>query len=428
MTGERGMRHVLTMLLVGGKGERLFPLTVDRAKPAVPFGGGYRLIDFTLSNSVNSGLRRIYILTQYKSDSLNRHVRNGWSIFHHEFGEFIELIPAQQRVGKEWYLGTSDAVYQNLHLLQYGPTTRVLILSGDHIYKMDYAKMLDFHESKGADMTVGALEVARQEAHRFGVLQVDHQDRVVGFQEKPSEPIPLPGKENVSFGSMGIYVFNRDALLDILKGSSEEQRLRDFGKDVIPRMIDTFKVYAYNFIDENKKEAQYWKDVGTIGAYYEANMDLVSVSPIFNLYDPDWPIRTYQPQNPPAKFVFAQEYEGGRLGVALDSMVCGGCIISGGRIRRSILSPRVRINSFASIEDSILFDGVDIGRHCQIKNAIIDKYVQVPPRMTIGYDLEQDRKLFTVTDSGIVVVPKGMKIEPPPVTVRIPFSINTEKE
>jgi len=413
------------MLLVGGKGERLYPLTLERAKPAVPFGGIYRLIDFTLSNSVNSGLRRVYILTQYKSDSLNQHVRNGWSIFHHEFGEFIELIPAQQRVGKEWYLGTSDAVYQNLHLVEHGSTTRVLILSGDHIYKMDYAKMLDFHESKGADMTVGALEVDRREAHRFGVLQVDTDDRVIGFEEKPAEPKSPPGKENICFGSMGIYIFNKDALIDVLGGASKERRLRDFGKDVIPPMLDSFKVYAYNFIDENKKEAQYWKDVGTIDAYYEANMDLVSVSPIFNLYDPEWPIRTYQSQNPPAKFIFAQEYEGGRLGVALDSMVCGGCIISGGKVRRSILSPRVRINSFANVEDSILFEGVDVGRYSRIRRAIIDKYVKIPPRMDIGYDLEEDKKQFTVTDSGIVVISKAMKIEPPPL--KIPVTVTVKR-
>jgi glucose-1-phosphate adenylyltransferase len=373
-------------------------------------------------------LRRIYILTQYKSDSLNRHVRNGWSIFHHEFGEFIELIPAQQRVGKEWYLGTSDAVYQNLHLVDYGPTTRVLILSGDHIYKMDYAKMLDFHESRGADMTVGALEIGRGEAHRFGVLQVNEKDRVIGFEEKPAEPKPLPGKKDTCFGSMGIYIFNKNALLEVLGGAAEEERLRDFGKNVIPPMLNSHKVYAYNFIDENKKEAQYWKDVGTLDAYYEANMDLVSVSPVFNLYDPEWPIRTYQPQHPPAKFVFAQEYEGGRMGVALDSMVCGGCIVSGGRVRRSILSPRVRINSFANVEDSILFDEVEVGRHCRVKNAIIDKYVTIPAGMEIGYDLEKDRKQFTVTDSGIVVVAKGMKIEPPPAQFRMTAAAKTEKE
>jgi len=421
------MRHVLAMLLVGGKGERLYPLTVDRAKPAVPFGGIYRLIDFTLSNSVNSRLRRIYILTQYKSDSLNRHVRNGWSIFHHEFGEFIELIPAQQRVGKEWYLGTSDAVYQNLHLIDYGPTTRVLILSGDHIYKMDYAKMIEFHDAKRADMTVGALEIGRRDAHRFGVLQVDEKDRVIGFEEKPAEPKPLPGKKDTCFGSMGIYVFNKEVLLEVLNGTADEKRLPDFGKHVIPLMLDSHHVYAYNFIDENKKEAQYWKDVGTIDAYFEANMDLVSVSPIFNLYDPEWPIRTYQPQNPPAKFVFAQEYVGGRMGVALDSMVCGGCIISGGRVRRSILSPRVRVNSFAHVEDSILFDGVDVGRHSRIRRAIIDKYVQIPPRAEIGYDLEKDRKLFTVTESGIVVIPKGMQIKPSPVRVSMP-AVKAERE
>ncbi|MBI5116184.1 glucose-1-phosphate adenylyltransferase [Candidatus Poribacteria bacterium] len=422
------MRHVLAMVLVGGKGERLHPLTLDRAKPAVPFGGIYRLIDFTLSNSVNSGLRRIFILTQYKSDSLNRHVRNGWSIFHHEFGEFIELIPAQQRIGEEWYLGTADAVYQNLHLLEYGMISRVIILSGDHVYKMDYAKMLDFHESKGADMTVAALEVPREEGHRFGILQVNEDERIIGFQEKPVDPPPLPGKTDLSFGSMGIYVFNKDALIEVLMGSPEDRRLHDFGKDVIPSMIDSYKVYAYNFIDENKKQAKYWKDVGAIDPYYDANMDLVSVSPVFNLYDPAWPIRTYQPQSPPAKFVFAQEHPGGRLGVAVDSVVSGGCIISGGKVKRSILSPRVRINSFATVEDSILFDDVDIGRYCRIRNAIIDKHVQVPPRMEIGYDLESDRKQFTVTESGIVVIPKNTRIETPPLSFHMPSPMRAERE
>jgi len=422
-----GIRNVLAMVMVGGKGERLHPLTLERAKPAVPFGGIYRLIDFTLSNSVNSGLRRIFILTQYKSDSLNRHVRNGWSIFHHEFGEFIELIPAQQRIGQDWYLGTADAVYQNLHLVEYGSaTSRVIILSGDHVYKMDYAKMLDFHEAKEADMTVGALEVPCGEGRRFGILQVNEDERVIGFQEKPADPTPVPGKEDVCFGSMGIYIFNRDALVEVLRDSSG--RMVDFGKDVIPVMLDSHRVYAYNFIDENKKEAQYWKDVGTVEAYYETNMDLVSVSPVFNLYDPDWPIRTYQPQNPPAKFVFAQEYEGGRLGIALDSMISGGCIISGGRVRRSILSPRVRVNSFSVVEDSILFDGVDVGRHCRIKNAIIDKYVKIPQGMEIGYNLEQDRRLFTVTDSGIVVIPKDAKIDPPPMKFWMPSVEKAEKK
>ncbi len=409
------MRHVVAMLLVGGRGERLHPLTIDRAKPAVPFGGIYRLIDFTLSNSVNSGLRRINILTQYKSDSLNRHVRNGWNIFHNEFGEFIELIPAQQRVSADWYMGTSDAVYQNLHLLEHGATSKVIILSGDHVYKMDYSKMLAFHDSRGADMTVAAIEIPRQEGHRFGILQVDSDERVVGFEEKPADPVPLPGKENSTFGSMGIYIFEKDVLAAVLRDAPGEHRRHDFGRDVIPLMLSSHKVYTYNFVDENKKEADYWKDVGTIDAYYEANMDLVSVSPVFNLYDPQWPIRTFQPQNPPAKFVFAQEYKGGRMGVALDSITSGGCVVSGGKVKRSILSPRVRINSFVTVEDSILFDSVEVGRYCRIKNTIIDKYVQVPSHTEIGYDLDKDRERFSVTESGIVVIGKGTKIKPPPV-------------
>lgn len=412
------MRSVVAMLLVGGQGERLHPLTLDRAKPAVPFGGIYRLIDFTLSNCVNSGLRRINILTQYKSDSLNRHVRNGWSIFHREFGEFIELIPAQQRVSKDWYLGTSDAVFQNLHLIEHRTVSHVIILSGDHVYKMDYSKMLNFHESKGADMTVAALEIPRREGSRFGILEVNDDERVVGFDEKPAEPKSLPGRAESSFGSMGIYIFNRAILIDVLRDAPDDRRMRDFGRDVIPMMLDSHKVYAFNFIDENKNEADYWKDVGTIDAYYEANMDLISVSPVFNLYDPDWPIRTFQLQNPPAKFVFAQDYKGGRMGVAVDSIASGGCIVSGGKVKRSILSPRVRINSFVTLEDSILFNYVDVGRHCHIRNAIIDKGVQVPPGSEIGYDVDKDKKRFTVTESGIVVVAKGTKIEPPPAKTR----------
>jgi glucose-1-phosphate adenylyltransferase len=422
------MRHVQAMLLVGGKGERLHPLTLDRAKPAVPFGGIYRLIDFTLSNSVNSGLRRVNILTQYKSDSLNRHVRNGWSIFHSEFGEFIELIPAQQRLSKDWYLGTSDAVYQNLHLLDYGNTTKVIVLSGDHVYKMDYAKMLKFHDDKGADLTVAALEIPREEGHRFGILEVDENERVRGFQEKPADPLPLPGKKKFSFGSMGIYIFNKKVLVEVLRDAPGEHRMQDFGRDVIPLMLDSYKVYAYNFIDENKQTPNYWKDVGTLDSYYETNMDLVSVSPVFNLYDPEWPIRTYQPQHPPAKFVFAQEYEGGRMGVALDSIVSGGCIVSGGRVQRSILGAHVRINSYARVDNSILFDRVDVGRYCRIKNAIIDKGVHIPPRAEVGYDLDEDIKKFHVTDSGIVVISKGTIIKPPPFNVWMPSGRRARKK
>jgi glucose-1-phosphate adenylyltransferase len=334
-------------------------------------------------------------------------------IFHHEFGEFVDLIPAQQRVSEDWYLGTSDAVYQNLHLLDHGAIDHVIILSGDHIYKMDYSKMLDFHGSKGAQMTVAALEIPRKEGHRFGILEVNDDERVIGFDEKPDDPKPLPGKEKTSFGSMGIYIFNKDVLVEVLRDTPGDRRQYDFGKDVIPRMLHSHRVYAFNFVDENKKEADYWMDVGTIDAYYEANMDLVSVTPVFNLYDPDWPLRTYQPQNPPAKFVFAQEHKGGRMGVAVDSIVSGGCIVSGGKVKRSVLSPRVRINSFVTVEDSILFDGVDVGRHCRIKNAIIDKHVKIPPGVEIGYDLDEDRKRFTVSESGIVVVGKGTKIKPP---------------
>jgi len=405
-------KGTLVFVLAGGKGQRLYPLTRDRAKPAVPFGGIYRIIDFTLSNCINSNIRRINILTQYKCFSLDRHIRDGWSIFSPELGEYINIIPAQQRVGERWYEGTADAIYQNIYSIEKEKPQRVLILSGDHIYKMNYRKMLAYHEEKGADLTISAFEVDKSEASRFGVLQIDSDNRVVAFWEKPEDPPTIPGKPDRCLISMGVYVFSTAKLVRrLIEDSQLADSEHDIGGDIIPRMVQLDRVYAYHFVDENKGDEPYWRDIGTIDAYWEANMDLVSVKPIFNLYDKDWPIRTYQEQYPPAKTVWAEEEPGGRCGVALDSLVSGGCIISGGRVQRSILSPRVRINSYAEVYESILFEGVEVGRHAKIRRAIIDKYTYIPPGMKIGYNLEEDAKRFTVTESGIVVIPKETRIE-----------------
>lgn len=402
---------LLTFVLAGGKGERLYPLTKDRAKPAVPFGGIYRIIDFTLSNCINSQIRRIIVLTQYKSISLNRHILYAWNIFRHELGEFIEIIPPQQRVSSSWYRGTADAIYQNIYTLENYKPNLILILSGDHIYKMDYRLMLKHHFETGADLTIGAIEIDVSEGSKFGIIGTDTDNRVTGFQEKPKEPFSIPGKPDKALASMGIYVFNTPLMIKALCEDAKTDSSHDFGKDIIPYLFQQgAKIYTYQFVDENKKQVLYWKDVGTLDSYYESNMNLVEVDPLFNLYDEDWPIRTYMEQIPPAKTVFAQEYKGGRLGIALDSVVSGGCIISGGRVQRSILSPGVRINSFSEVYESILMEGVNVGRHAKIKHAIIDKGVYVPEHMKIGYNLKEDRKRFTVTKKGIVVIPKEAKL------------------
>ncbi|MGD0335737.1 MAG: glucose-1-phosphate adenylyltransferase [Candidatus Omnitrophota bacterium] len=408
------MTHkVLTFIMAGGKGERLFPLTKDRTKPAVPFGGIYRIIDFTLSNCINSGLRKIYLLTQYKSASLQRHIRLGWNILPSELAQFIELLPAQQRVGDSWYLGTADAIYQNLYTLELDHPDEVLILAGDHIYKMNYYAMIDFHRENDADLTVGVVEMEKEKASHLGVVEVDTAGRVAGFEEKPAKPKTIPAHPDKIFASMGIYVFNSGVLLEELHDDAKKRATaHDFGKDIIPPMLKKgLKVMAYNFIDENKKEAKYWRDIGTIDAYYEANMDLVQAAPIFNLYDRNWPIRTYQEQFPPAKTVHAGEEVTGRIGLVLDSVVSGGCVVSGGRVQRSVLSPNVRVNSYSQVYDSILMEGVNVGRYAKIKRAIIDKDVDIPQGMVIGYDLQEDKKHFHVTDSGIVVVAKGTEIK-----------------
>jgi len=391
------------MLLAGGAGERLHPLTRHRAKPAVPFGGMYRIIDFTLSNCFNSELRRIHILVQYKSHSLARHVRSAWNIMHPELGEVIEIIPPQMRVNENWYLGTADAIFQNLYFVDLEKPAEVLILSADHIYKMDYQKMVRAHREKEADVTIAAIEVPLEEGKKFGALEIDASGRVIGFVEKPPVPKPLPDNPNLALASMGIYLFNTEMLREALVDDAARiNSSHDFGKDIIPRMIETQGVYAYKFEDENKKEALYWRDVGTLESYWEANMDLVEVDPQFNLYDKSWPLRTNHPMLPPAKFVF--NIPGRRFGVAVDSIVSPGCIVSGGMVRRSVLSPSVRINSYSYVEESILLDDVNVGRHSRIRRAIIEKNVHIPDHTVIGYDIQQDAKWHRVTRNGIVVV------------------------
>jgi len=395
------------MVLAGGRGERLYPLTRDRAKPAVPFGAIYRIIDFTLSNCLHSGLRRIYALTQYKSTSLNRHIQLGWNILSAPLGEFIEAIPAQQRIDEHWYQGTADAIFQNIYTLQDERPDLVLILSGDHIYKMDYRKMIAFHLEKEADLTVAAIRMDRNLSREFGVVEVDRDWRMIGFQEKPEEPQTIPGDPGGILASMGVYVFNTELLVKRLIEDARSESSHDFGKDIIPMMIGKDQVFVFDFRQGDLGGTGYWRDVGTIDAYYEANMDLIAITPQLNLYDSQWPILTYQPASPPAKTVWV---EGGRVGTALNSILSNGCIISGGNVKRSILSPRVTVHSFAEIEDSILLEGVDVGRNARIKKTIIDKEVQIPTGMEIGYHLDEDAKRFTVTDSGIVVVPKGIRL------------------
>jgi len=397
------VQNVLTMVMAGGVGERLHPLTRERAKPAVPFGGMYRIIDFTLSNCINSGCRRIQVLVQYKSHSLAQHIRTAWDIVHRELGEFIDVVPPQMRVSDNWYLGTADAIYQNLFLLEDAQPRDVLILSGDHIYKMNYQRMVHDHREHDAGLTIAAIPVPVHEASQLGVLQVDLTGRVVGFQEKPESPTPLPDDPTMCLASMGVYVFDKEVLRgSVMEDAETTSSSHDFGKDIIPKLVDTHRVYAYIFQDENKKEAFYWRDVGTIEAYWEANIDLVEVDPLFNLYDLGWPMRTNLPMLPPAKFVFASPGE--RFGVAVDSIVSPGCIISGGMVNRSVLSPAVRVNSYAYVDESIVFRGASVGRYSQIRRAIIEKNVQLPEHTVIGHNLEEDARRFRVTPKGVVVV------------------------
>ncbi|HXA56482.1 MAG TPA: glucose-1-phosphate adenylyltransferase [Candidatus Acidoferrum sp.] len=406
------MRNAIAVLLAGGQGERLWPLTRDRAKPAVPFGGTYRIIDITLSNCLNSDLRRVFVLTQYKALSLNRHVRRGWSSLL-GYGEFIELLTPQMRVSQHWYQGTADAVYQNIYSIGSEQSNYVFILSGDHIYKMDYQKMLTQHVESGADVTVATLEEDPAVAARqFGIIETDENWRIVGFEEKPANPKRSKIHPDKTNASMGIYIFNTQLLVPILIADAEEPTSsHDFGRDILPRIIGTHRVFAYNFVDENKKETSYWRDVGTVDAYHEANLDLVSVSPVFNLYDKSWPLHTWQQQYPPAKFVFADPQ---RSGLALDSIVAGGSIVSGGRVVHSVVGYDVRVNSYAEVEESIIFNHVTIGRRCRIRRAIIDRHVTIPEGTKIGFDREADKARYHISDGGVVVVarPESMIEEP----------------
>ncbi len=410
------MKDTLGVLLAGGAGERLYPLTRDRAKPAVTFGGIYRIIDVTLSNCINSDLRHVYILTQYKALSLNRHIREGWNIVARDLGEFIEILPPMKRVSENWYLGTADAVYQNIYSIGAEQPKYVIILSGDHIYKMNYEKLMRQHQDSGADVTLATILIEPEETSRFGVVDVDRDGRIVGFQEKPQKTdIRSPYNPRMVSGSMGVYLFNTDVLIPVLlKDAEDPTSSHDFGHDILPKMVDEYRVYSFNFIDENKKEALYWRDVGTLDAYYEANMDLVAVSPVFNLYDQSWPIRTHQRQYPPAKFVFSDPT---RMGASFDSIVSAGCIVSGGVVRNSILSPDVRVNSYSEVDSSIIFSHVNIGRHCRVRRCIIDRDVHIPEGTIIGYDTEADRQRYFVTDSGITVVTRDYSLFESPVTV-----------
>ena len=408
------MKNTLAVILAGGKGTRLEPLTRDRAKPAVPFGGLYRIIDFTLSNCLNSDIRRLLLLTQYKAMSLDRHINMGWRhYFNRELGEFIDVVPPQQRIDEQWYQGTADAVYQNIYVLEKERPEYVVILAGDHIYKMNYKEMVQYHIDVGADVTVGALRVSPVDARQFGVMEIDTSQRIIGFEEKVPNPKTIPGDPEHCLGSMGIYVFAARFLFEQLcRDATKAGSRHDFGRNIIPSLVETHRVFAFPFRDENRKTDAYWRDVGTLDAYFEANMDLVGIDPLLNLYDEGWPIRTNQLNLPPPKFVFGSRGETDRIGRAIDSIVCPGTIVSGGLVERCILGPRCRVNSYAHVADTILFEGVDVGRHARIKRAIIDKGVKVPAGMSIGYDLELDRRRgLTISEGGIVVIAKGDGLE-----------------
>jgi glucose-1-phosphate adenylyltransferase len=408
------MKDTLAVILAGGKGSRLEPLTRDRAKPAVPFGGSYRIIDFTLSNCLNSDMRRIMLLTQYKAISLDRHINLGWrDYFNHDLGEFVDVIPPQQRIDEQWYQGTADAVYQNIYVIEKERPEYVLILAGDHIYKMNYQTMIQFHKDNKADVTVGALRVPKKDATDFGVMEIDPTQRIVGFEEKVPNPKTVPGDDQHCLASMGIYLFTARFLFEQLcRDANIPGSRRDFGRNIIPSTIGTHRVFAFPFRDENRKTDAYWRDVGTLDAYFEANMDLIGIDPLLNMYDEQWPIRTFQPNLPPAKFVFGSRGEEGRIGRAADSIVCQGTIVSGGQVDRCVVGPRCRINSFSKVEDSILFEGVEVGRHAKIRRAIIDKGVSIPANVEIGYDLELDRRRgLTVSEGGIVILAKSDGIE-----------------
>jgi glucose-1-phosphate adenylyltransferase len=409
------MKDTLGVLLAGGAGERLFPLTRDRAKPAVPFGGHYRIIDITLSNCINSGLRKVYIMTQYKALSLNRHIREGWTgIVAQELGEFFEIMPPMQRTGANWYMGTADAVYQNIYSIGSEQPKYVIILSGDHIYKMDYSRMLQHHKETNAEVTLATLPIAPDEVSRFGVVEVGQGGEILGFEEKPkSTSFRSPFNPNAVDASMGIYIFNTETLLKELIADAEDPNSKhDFGHNILPNILGKKKMVAYNFVDENRQQALYWRDVGTLDSYYDANLDLCSVSPTFNLYDKHWPMRTRVRQYPPAKFVFG---EPGRTGRAVNSVITAGVIISGAEVLNSVLSQDVRVNSYSSVDSSIIFSHVNIGRHCRIRRAIIDRDVEIPEGTVIGYDPVEDKRRYFVTPSGLTIVTRDRSLFENPV-------------
>ena len=404
---SRLTRESLALILAGGRGSRLKHLTMWRAKPATPFGGKYRIIDFPLSNCINSGIRRICVLTQYKAHSLIQHIQRGWGFLRGEFGEFVELLPAQQRIDQSsWYKGTTDAVYQNLDIIRTHAPDFILILSGDHIYKMDYGPMLAQHVESKADVTVGSIEVPRERAREFGVLTVNEHNEILRFVEKPQNPETLPGKNNITLASMGIYVFNTGFLFEkLIEDAGIEDSSHDFGRDLVPSLIGRHRVIAYPFRDVQTKEQSYWRDVGTVDAFWGANMELVGVDPDLNLYDEHWPIWTYQDQSPPAKFVFDDE---GRRGMAVDSMIADGCIISGGYVNHSLLFSGVQVHSYVQLRDTVVLPGVDIGRYCRLRKAIIDRACIIPPGTVIGEDPEEDARRFHRTEQGVVLVAREM--------------------
>ena len=399
--------QTLTFILAGGEGSRLYPLTARRSKPSVPFGGKYRIIDFTLSNCLHSGLRRVLVLTQYKSHSLNKHLRDGWSIYNPELGEYVTPVPAQMNRGEHWYEGTADAIFQNLNLIERSNSDYTMILSGDHIYRMDYEAMLNAHKDSGADVTIACMEVSTAEASAFGVVVIDENQHIIAFEEKPDQPTPIPSNPEKALVSMGLYVFSTALLKTALMHDQQmKASSHDFGNDVLPRLVQGQKVYAYQFGGEQGRVTpdRYWRDVGTIDAYYRANMDLLTPVPPLDLYQQNWSIRTYQPQTPPARTIPGTS---GTEGVFINSILSSGVVISGGNIRDSILFAGIYVDDKAMIETSILFNDVHVGAGAKLKNCIIDKSVNIPPEEKIGYDLDKDRQRFTVSDNGIVVVPHG---------------------